>query len=257
MTPNNCSMLERLEAHLLELDIRPGMNLAIHSRLLSFGRLPGGAETLYNFIRRFVGHGATLVFPAYTLNLGSRDVFDPETTPPYKMGALSNYVWQRSDSVRTKCPMHGHFAIGPSAEDLLQVDPAISIGPGSSFEWMRSNEFHLLLLGCTAQEGATYFHHVEAMVGVPYREWIDVPRQVVGGVNVEAITCRYYGRRKELGYRNDLRQAEERLRSMSGCRTASFGARDSLVAPLSLIDEAIGSMVQSDPYALVRSDDLR
>ena len=91
----------------------------------------------------------------------------------------------------------------------MDSDPTRSIGPGSSFDAMQLAGFQLLLLGCTFHEGATFVHHVEAMVGVPYREWVDLERRVVTPDGItRAMQCRYYGRRRQLGFSNDLSVCE-------------------------------------------------
>ncbi|MEC9265197.1 MAG: AAC(3) family N-acetyltransferase [Pseudomonadota bacterium] len=247
--------LAALKANLDALGLHPGMDLAVHSRLLSFGRIPGGVETVYQALRDAVGPGGTLIFPTYTLPLTSETLYDAATTPSHGMGALSEYARQRPDAVRTDCPMHGHCAIGPKAPGLLNCDPLLSLGPGASFDWMLAEGFHLLLLGCTAQEGATYMHHVEAMVGVPYRSWIDVPRRILRSGTVTDVQCRYYGRARNSRVKNDLSRAEAALKDHPDCVVAPIDAsRDSLRAPLAAVDETVRELLRQDPYALTRQE---
>lgn len=246
--------LAALEAHLQALGIVRGMDIAVHSRLLSFGRIAGGAEAVYNALRSAVGRDGTLVFPTYSLPLRPDDVYDPVTTPSSGMGALPEYVRSRPDAQRTLCPMHGHVAVGPKAEALMAVDPLVSVGRGSSFDWMGEAGFYLLLLGCTAQEGATFFHHVEAVVGVPYREWIDVPRTVkFPDGEARGVFCRYYGRRADIPVKNDLNLAEEEIRRRFDCRIATVGKRESLLVSLNTIEHALAALISRDPFALTHT----
>ena len=247
--------LKALREHLNVLKIGRGMDLAVHSRLISFGRIAGGVDAVYDCLRAAVGPDATLVFPTYTLGLASDDIYDPTETPAMGMGALSDYVRTLPDAVRTLCPMHGHIAIGPKAEDLSVCDPSRSLGPGSSFDWMHKEKFALLLLGCTAHEGATFIHHVEAMVGVPYRSWIDVPRRVrYPDGTVERMNCRYYGRARDTTSKNDLDRAERAIRTTPACRVVSVGPRDSILVPLAAVDSAVRRLLSEDAFALTKSE---
>src|SRR5262249_49191478 len=102
-------------------------------------------------------------------------------------------------SVRSLCPMHSHAAEGPMSEALARATPCASFGPNTSFDLMHKAGFHLLLLGCPFRFGATFVHHVEAVVGVPYRTWLDLPRLLVAADgDIESIVLRYYGMRREL-----------------------------------------------------------
>ena len=85
-------------------------------KLLSFGRINGGVESVFKALQQVVGDKGTLVFPTYTLNLSSEDVYNPDTTPSYGMGALSEYVRKIPGVLRSNCPMHNHCALGPLAE---------------------------------------------------------------------------------------------------------------------------------------------
>lgn len=181
-----------LVQHFFTLGLRAGQAVAVHSKLSSYGRIDGGAEAVYDALRRVLGPDGTLVFPAYTLNLNADDLYDPVNTPTHGMGVLSEYVRTLQEARRSNCPMHGHLAIGSLAESVMQADPRRPLGQGSEFSVMLENDFQLLLLGCNFQESVTFVHHVEAVVGVPYRSWLELPRQRVDydGSRV-AMICYY------------------------------------------------------------------
>jgi aminoglycoside 3-N-acetyltransferase len=240
--------------HLSTLGVRAGMNLVVHARLLSFGRINGGAESVYDALRLSVGPTATLVFPTYTLNLLSGDTFDVRKTPSYGMGALSEYARTRPDAYRTLCPTHSHATIGPLSDALMQCDPSLPIGPGSSFDAMLKSGLHLLLLGCNSQEGATFIHHVEAMVGVPYREWIPLKRDIRDATGKEQeLTCIYYGRIKSLNIANQLDRAEQFFLAAPECRIQPINKRTSTLIPLAVLDRKVRELLNADPYALTVS----
>ena len=75
--------------------------------------------------------------------------------------------------------IHNHIGLGPNAKILNLSKENISIGKGSDFEFMMKNNYKLLLLGCDPIQGATYLHHLEALVEVPYRKWINVIKKKI------------------------------------------------------------------------------
>jgi len=246
-----------IAAHLRALGVAEGANLAVHSRLLSFGRIDGGAGAVYDALRDAVGPDGTLVFPTYTLNLDTKTPYDPATSPPHNVGSLSDYARRAPGVRRTLCPLHSHAVIGAKAELIMGADPTRSIGPESSFDVMHQAGFQLLLLGCTFHEGATFVHHVEAIVGVPYREWVELDRQVVmPDGTLRPTRCHYYGRRRQLGFSNDLSPCEAAARAHP--RTVSVaiaaGKRSSHLMPLATLNECVTALLARDSYALVKGE---
>lgn len=245
-----------IAAHLRALGIGNGADLAVHSRLLSFGRIDGGAAAVFDALAEAVGTTGTLVFPTYTINLDAKTPYDPATTPSHNVGTLSEYVRRRSDVRRTLCPVHSHAVIGAKADLIMSADPGRSIGPNSSFDVMHKAGFQLLLLGCTFHEGATFIHHAEAMVGVPHRSWIELDRQVVmTDGTLRPIKCRYYGRRSELGVANDLEACEIAARAHPNVVSVPIGPgkRNSYLLVLDTLDACVRGLLARNPYALVRA----
>lgn len=242
-----------LSAHLDALGVKPGMHLAVHSRLLSFGRIEGGAATVFEALIEAVGDGGTLVFPTYTLNLDATTPYTPATTPSHGMGALPEFARQQPGVSRTASPLHSHAVYGELSGRILQADASTSFGPRSCFDVMEKAGFHLLLLGCSLHEGGTFVHHVEAMTNIPYRQWIDIERQVVTGNSArpEKITVRYYARTPSADLANDLTRAQEAALSMPDTRRVRIGKRYSLLVPLASLHQTTQELLRDDPFALV------
>jgi len=244
--------LNDLESHLLALGMCEGQSVVIHSKLISFGRIEGGVETVYKALRNVIGPTGTLTFPAYTLNLKSNDVYDPRETPSHAMGVLSEYVRTLNDVVRSDSPMHGHLAIGSLASQVIQVDPGKPIGPGSSFYEMHNAGFHLLLLGCDFQEGATFVHHVEAEIGVPYRSWLSLPRVRKDHegqlINME---CKYYGHTDSGCYDNNLLPVQLEMEKSGNMNIENAPLGKSYYMSLKNLRECVVNMLEVDPYTLV------
>ncbi len=245
-------------AHLRALGLRPGTDIVVHSRLISFGLIEGGPETVYGALRDIVGPDATIEVPTYTLSFASPQagnrVFDPRHTPSEAVGALSEYVRTLPGAVRSICPMHNHAAVGPTAQILGRTDGTCSFGLGSDFEQFLAEGFSTLYLGCSFKEAATFTFHVEAVFGaVPYREWVELARFVSRNGSMERIVCRYY-RRASLDAHEDLAVVEHALRDAKIMTTAPclFGASH-LVRLEDFHDYLLG-MLRADPSALLKKN---
>ena len=110
--------LDRLTADLRLLGLRPDQDLLVHCSLSEIGWVDGGPATLLQAIRDVAGRDATIVVSAQT-PLTSRTseafrsataglsrpeterfaaehaAFDPETTPPYRVGQFAEHVLAR------------------------------------------------------------------------------------------------------------------------------------------------------------------
>ena len=85
--------------------------------------------------------------------------------------------------------------MGKDAKCLLKTKSSISLGYKSDFYYLLSKNFNLLLLGCKASEGATYLHHLEALVGVPYRKWIKIKFKTKKNRKINYQYLNYYARK--------------------------------------------------------------
>jgi aminoglycoside N3'-acetyltransferase len=238
--------------HFSALGFRRGMEVLVHSRLVSFGRIAGGAPTIYEALRRAIGEEATIAVPTYTFQLGPEDVFDPAKTPSVGFGAFSEWVRQHPKTLRGICPVHGTSANGPKADAVANADETKSVGPGSSFDAMYQSNFQLLLLGCSFQQGATFVHHVEAEVGVPYRQWLELPRQVCtsdGGAR--QISVRYYGRVKESPWHPHLHDLQKSMIEEGQVTTTPAPYGQSIFVPLETLFQSTAAFIKENPFGIV------
>lgn len=246
---------DEFRAHLEALGLKSGARICVHSRLISFGYLAAGVEGVLVDLRDIVGPNGTIAAPTFTLNIREGDIFDPATTPPDRVGALSNKLWQVPGAVRSRCPVHSYAAIGRDADLMTSADPCSSLGDGSVFDLMQREEYVLLLLGCTFTEGATFAHHIEAEVGVPYREWVALPRQLrCGSGEVKNIGVRYYARRGDLEGANDLSliEAAARCRETGTVVPVPGSARQSMMLGLDFLADVVRDVIRRNPYAMFR-----
>lgn len=244
---------EALSEHLHTVGVRPGMDLVVHSKLLSFGRIVGGAATVLAALRAAVGPDATLVFPTYTFD-SAETPYNPATSCSTNVGVLSELARRESAAVRSRSPIHNHAGLGPRAGLLRETPPTVSLGSGSDFEWLHQAGFHLLLLGCRFNEGGTFLHHMEAVAGVPYRRWIALERRVIDpdtGAE-DTVICRYFAR-VEGAPPSDFDVVVDPLRRTGALGEARAPLGVSFLVALESLYRLALDRLAVDPYALVAS----
>lgn len=243
------------DAHFAELGVRPGMKVLVHSSLVSFGRIEGGVATVYHALRRVLGEEGTVAVPTFTFHIRPEDVMDPATTPSRGFGALSEWLRKQPGALRSRCPIHGFASLGPAASVVATADETKSFGLGSGFDAMHKAGFHLMLLGCNFQQGATYVHHVETLIGVPYREWIKLPRQLLDpDGKVRPITVDYYSRVRDTPWQPYLHRFQDSLIAQRRIRAARAPYGQSFLISLADLHRAAEATLAADRFAFVSKD---
>jgi aminoglycoside 3-N-acetyltransferase len=251
---------EDLAAHLQAVGLRRGMDIVVHSKLIAFGRMVNAGATVLEVLRSLVGDEATIAVPTYTFSNPADSPHDARATPSTNVGVLGEYMRQLPGVVRSQSPIHSHAAIGPKAALLAMTPPTVSMGPGSDFEVFEKADFQLLLLGCKFNEGCTFLHHVETLMNVPYRAWLDLPRTVINAKTGETdrVTVRYFARRSD-DWENRFDVIQKPLRNAGLMREAPAPYGRSFLARLADLHLIAEHMLAKDPYALVtqakRDDD--
>jgi aminoglycoside 3-N-acetyltransferase len=162
--------IEQLSSDLLELGVRPGVALLVHSSLRSLGPVPGKAEGVVQGLLDALGPRGTLLMPALSYETVHADspVFDVRATPSC-VGGLTEYFRTREGTLRSVHPTHSVSGIGRQAEDLLS-DHALSVtpcGPYSPFFRLPQVNGQILFAGCGLRPN-TSMHGVEELVEPPY-----------------------------------------------------------------------------------------
>ena len=112
-----------------------------------------------------------------------------------KLNYLYLKFFKNFSKFKSKSLIHRHIGLGKDAKCLLKTKSSISLGYKSDFHHLLSKNFNLLLLGCKASEGATYLHHLEALVGVPYRKWIKIKFKTKKNRKINYQYLNYYSRK--------------------------------------------------------------
>ena len=115
-----------------------------------------------------VGKSGTILIPAFNWDFCKGKTFHYNRTPSMT-GALGNAALRRDDFVRTKHPIYSFCVWGSDRELLFEIDPENSFGEGTVFEYLIERSAKALVIDLPSMEGISVNHHVEQMVGVPYR----------------------------------------------------------------------------------------
>lgn len=125
-------------------------------------------DELIDGLQDMVGKTGTLLFPTFNWDFCKGIDFDYCKTPG-RTGALSKAAMRRSDFTRTEHPIYSFAVWGAHAAELIDDKSIDSFGKGTIFEKMYDWDAKAIAIGIPALHGVTYVHHVEQMVGVPYR----------------------------------------------------------------------------------------
>ncbi len=192
------SQKKEILKHLFKLNIKKDQNIVLHANLSTFGifsnYLP---KFIIKEIIKIIGKKGTLIMPMYNLNLDKKITYDKNKL--YEIRAISNIYkefFKTKNKYISNSLVHRHFGVGKLAKKLSLESGYTSIGKKSDFEFFLNNNFKLILLGCKASEGATYLHHLEAIMKVPYRKWIKIERKIYNKKNLK-IKTNYFARKNK------------------------------------------------------------
>lgn len=124
---------ERIKADLVQLGVKKGMILCVHSSLSSIGWVNGGAVALIQALMETLSEEGTLIMPAQTLELSdpadwidppvpfswwksikeTMPAFDPAYTTPTAMGKVAETFWKYPGVARSN---HPHFSFTAQAK---------------------------------------------------------------------------------------------------------------------------------------------
>lgn len=126
-------------------------------------------QAVYDSIGENFGENGTIFSPAASMNLCNTSTpFDPDNTPSYRMGALAEFIRLQCDSIRSLHPFWSICGVGPEAEGLKNTSKH-AYGAGSPWSHFLDLDTIQINFGLHPSKAVTLIHHIETVVGVPYR----------------------------------------------------------------------------------------
>jgi aminoglycoside 3-N-acetyltransferase len=170
--------LDQLGEHLRALKIPKYSSVIIHSSLFHFGVFEGGVAGFYAMIENVFDETYTLAMPAFNWGFTETKYWNYRTTKS-QCGVLTEHMRMLPGTLRTIHPFHSLSVRGPEATALARSICSSSFGKGSAFEKLYDLNAYNLSLGSPFVGGATFCHHVEEALQVPYRFYKDFDGTVI------------------------------------------------------------------------------
>lgn len=120
-------------------------------------------------LRETLGNNGTLAVPTHTFSYCNTDrVFDPLAAASER-GPLTEHLRRQQGSVRQLHPFASVTAWGAAAAELCSNCTRHAYGPRTPFDRMIQRNAWFLSLGLPPQHTCSIVHHMEMLMGVPYR----------------------------------------------------------------------------------------
>lgn len=172
----NPSQIKNFEKDFLKslnkLGLNKTKNIYITSNLTKISRYRFSKQKkldlIFKSIKKTLGKNYTIFVPTASLNLCNTKIpFDVENTPSDKMGPFAEYI-RSKNSTRSLHPFWSISGLGKNAKILKKVSKH-AYGYGSPWSKMLDLDFLQLNIGMHPSKAVTLVHHVETVIGVPYR----------------------------------------------------------------------------------------
>ena len=132
-----------------------------------------------------IGNEGTIFSTAASMNLCNTKIpFDIDKTPSHQMGAFAEYFRQLPNAVRTNHPFWSICGLGPQAHRLKRVSRH-AYGAGSPWSIFLELDTTQVNMGLHPSKAVTLIHHIETVVGVPYRYTKEFAHPIVHGDEIK------------------------------------------------------------------------
>jgi aminoglycoside 3-N-acetyltransferase len=191
-TTGSPATIESLRADLIDLGLRPGMIVLVHSSLSALGWVSGGPVAVFLSLELALGREGTLMMPTHSADLSDpaqwayppvpeawwaiiRDTmpaYDPDLTPTRGMGVVAETFRRGRGVLRSDHPQVSFAARGPLAERITGGHALdFGLGDGSPLARLYDLEGWVLLLG-VEHGNNTSLHLAEYRADYPGRREI-------------------------------------------------------------------------------------
>jgi aminoglycoside 3-N-acetyltransferase len=162
----NMIQTDTLTQQLLDLGVRPGGVLLVHTAFSKIKPVEGGPTGLITALYSALGSDGTLVMPS--MSYDDDHVFDKTQSHCAQLGVVADTFWRLPDVLRSD-NNHAFAAVGSLAEKILAPHPIdVPHGMDSPVGRVYELEGQVLLLGVDHTSNTT-IHLCENMAGVRYR----------------------------------------------------------------------------------------
>lgn len=177
--------VDSLVRDLSALGLPKGGVWVVHSGYKALGPVQGGPDAVVAALRQACG--GTVMAPTFTQQLtdpytwpvpppeplrerilAEMKDFDPDQTPPTKMGAVATALWRTPGALRSRHPVTSWAAIGPRAAELLADQPLDDPeGPDGPIGRAWRADAVVLLIG-VGHDADTSVHLAESLLDMPH-----------------------------------------------------------------------------------------
>ena len=128
--------------------------------------------TLERIFVELINYGANfenLLISSFTNDFITKRYFNASSSKPY-VNSFSKFIFNKKYLNRTLHPFFSFYNFGFKKENKDLNKYTDSFGNNSIFNFMIENDFQLITLGHHYVQSFTIVHHLEHIIGVPYRE---------------------------------------------------------------------------------------
>ena len=246
-----------LKDALLNLGVKRGDCLFIHSALRALGRFTparklNGLEAILEVLKECVGETGTLAVPTFNFAFCKGEIIDIQKVPGDGMGALSEYIRQHNDSLRTYHPFHSISVIGKNADYIFKSKGYSEFSEGSFFDALLKTRCKILFYGVDFVE--TFVHLAEERAKVPYRFWKTFHGEVIDNGGLKSIDVNFYARNLDLvpEPQLDIFKISSYLKGRGLIQSTPLGAGIISICDANLLVDDLTEKLKEDPnFALM------
>lgn len=199
---------------LVDIGVRDGDSVVIHSSMRSIGRVRDGAQGVVASLLAVLGRSGTLVAPTFNYHVPAKGIVDLRTQS-CSTGAIAEVLRQHPDARRSSHPTHSVVAMGGRADHIVEGhSEGSAMGRESPLGRLASIGGKILLLG-VGQVANTTLHVAEEVASRPKGRISSDPVVFIDGSGAR----------------------RERVPDPSPSCSAGFGAAESKLRELNLIKD--------------------
>lgn len=169
LADNKLPFQKQFEEGLRNVGLTRGDVVLVHSFSGALASAEGGFAKVLAAFNSVIGDDGTLVMPAFTSAFVENGYLDREKSTS-EVGMLTDYFLKEPDVSISPHPYHRFVATGRHAREVCESHSNTSFGPDSPMARMCDLNAKILLI--SVDWGVvTFFHYVEELFQVPYREF--------------------------------------------------------------------------------------